>query len=382
MNSYAAAALMWGIALGGLVYRYVMLPFEWSSSWSHLLPGALIGLSVAARQLLRQRGGGAHRERPAFAWLLGLGVVGAALSFGLAYIVFPTVDRVSIARREFPGFSIALPQGDTAEHRTDYVSGGFTLKNVGGANVVVAVHWEAGEEMTQDELKLAADVIAKGLHVKGRSSITVMPGPEGKPAGTILIEGEPSMLLSQLRCGMRRVFVVTTGGPLPRRLHERILTSFECQPNAALESSAKMEVPFVLDLPNWYLAAREPDLVQLTDGAEAFLVIRPLGGSLSLEKLDYDVLVRSISQAAGVEGRVTKREGDRVWLTMTTDGDSVEGWMRFVKCPTATTLVLALAAESSKLDWLHERVKAARCLRQGEKPQVWAAPPMDASVAP
>jgi hypothetical protein len=234
--------------------------------------------------------------------------------------------------------------------------------------------------MTQDQVKITADLMVKALGVKGSASVTTMPGPGGKPADTIAFGGEDgSMLMSQLGCGVRQVLVATVGVRMPRRLHERILASFECRPDPAQEGSAKLTVPLVLDLPGWHLAAREPDLVQITDGATAQLTMRPLPPGL---KIDLEMMIEPIFKAAGVQGRVTKRDGDRISITMSDGSDSLDGWVRLVPCPTGTTMVLALAADQATLDRIYERVGGARCLRPGEKPQEWPAPPPGAPVGP
>jgi hypothetical protein len=85
-------------------------------------------------------------------------------------------------------------------------------------------------------------------------------------------------------------------------------------------------------------------------------------------------------KAAGVQGRVTSRAGDRVNITMSDGTDETSGWMRLVQCPTGSTLVIATGAAQERLDMTYERVKNARCLRAGEAAQVWPDAPADAPI--
>jgi hypothetical protein len=373
-SRYYAAAAMWGVALGAIAYRYGVLPFMWASPWKHVLPGIAIGLVVAGQQLVRS--GDDRGERPGLPVLAGLGVVAAALAFGLSYLAFPTLDRVAIEKREFPGFSLAVPSGEVVENRQDYAAGKLTLKNVGGANGVVIVAWEMGAGMTEQELRMVGELMVKALDANATSTLTTVRGPDGKPVDTIVFTGDATMTLSALVCGARHVMVATGGKHAAMSLHERVIQSFECKPVPGIEETAKMTFPLVIDLPGWYLSADEPDQLQVTDGQNA-LTLRAQDRNLNV---DVAIIVEPMFKAAGIDGKITSRQGERINITMSDGTDSMDGWVRLVKCPTATAFVLALGSSKDNLDFLYDRVNKARCLREGERPQQWPTPPATAPL--
>ncbi|HEY5950036.1 MAG TPA: hypothetical protein VIV40_31290, partial [Kofleriaceae bacterium] len=241
MNRFVAAAAMWGLALGAVAYRYAVLPFDWSSGWKHVLPGAAIGLAIAARQLVRDGGDGHEVKRPGLPIMLGLGAVAALIAFGLAYLAFPTLDRARLARHEFPGFSVAVPDGDVIEDRHDYATGKWALKNAAGANGVAIVAWDIGEGMTKNDLQLVGELLVKAIGAGGASSsMTSVAGPDGHPVETIVFAGDVTMQMSVLRCGGRNVVVATGGRDRAMSLHERVIASFICKPDPAREATAAM----------------------------------------------------------------------------------------------------------------------------------------------
>lgn len=370
MKRYAAVAAMWGVALGLLAYRYGMLPFMWTSGWKHILPGIAIGLAVAGQQLLRQPDE-TRRERPALPLLIAIGAAGALLAFGLSYLAFPTLDRISIEKREFPGFSIALPSGDVHEDRGDYSTGKLALKNAGGVKGVVIVAWEPGTGMTGDELKVVGELMVKTLDQSATATMTKVAGPDGKPVETVMFRGDAALAMSVLTCGKRNVVIATGGSDPAMGLHGRVIASFVCKPDPTQDAAAKMTFPLVIDLPGWYVSENEPDQIQITDGQNA-LVLRAQDRDLNV---DIGVIVEPMFKAAGVDGKITSRQGDRVNLTMSEGQESMDGWVRLVKCPTASAFVMALGTSQDNLDFLYDRVTKARCLRDGESAQQWPSPP-------
>lgn len=376
MNRYAAAALLWGFALGVVVYRYVALPLDWTSPWKHVFVGGAIGLAVAARQLVRVPADSSERKRPALPLLLAIGVAGGLVAIGMAYLAFPSLDRASISPREFPGFSIALPSGEVTEDRQDYAAGKLTMKNTGNARGVAIVGWELGGPMSEQELQMVGELLVKTIGPIGASTLTKLRGPDGTSVDSIVFGGDMSMTMSVLVCGRRRVFVATGGSDPAPGLHERILASFVCKPDPAKEGTAAMTVALVIDLPGWYMGVREADQIGITDG-ENMLLLRP---QYSSAQVDLAMLVEPMFKAAGVQGRVTSRAGDRVNIAMSDGTDEMNGWMRLVPCPTGSTLVLAIGVSSESLDLMYERVGSARCLRPGEAAQVWPDPPANAPL--
>src|SRR5687767_11649255 len=189
---YVAASILIGVALGALVYRYGMLPLGWSSPMRHVFIGGSIGLLVGAHAILKD-GKARHPDakRPTIPLLLGLGAVGALVAFGVSYLAFPGLARASIERREFPGFSIALPAGEVIEDSFVYANGKYTAKNVAKAGGVLIVQWQLGTPMTPEELQLVAGLMgpALGKKLDGAARTTTVPGSDGKPVDTILYGG-------------------------------------------------------------------------------------------------------------------------------------------------------------------------------------------------
>lgn len=376
MKRYAAAAVLWGIAVGAVAYRYGVLPFMWSSPWKHVLPGLAIGLVFAGRALTRDaensRADGRDDVRPAIPLLVALGLAGAALAFGLSYLAFPTLNRLSLERRDLPGFSLALPSGDEIQNDKDYARGRLSLKNVGGVNGVAIVGWEPGiEPATETDLKLVGELMVKAIDKTATASMTKVAGSDGKPVDTVLFRGEAAMALSMLQCGTRHVVIATGGRDVAMDLHERVIKSFVCKPVEELEATAKMTFPLVIDLPGWYAIANDPDQIQITDGENA-LTLRTTDANV---KLDIAALVEPMFKAAGVQGSITSRDGDRVNIVLSDGGDSMDGWVRLVSCPKSSAFILALGTSKDNLDFLYNRVSAARCLRSGEPAQQWPTPP-------
>ena len=373
---YIAASILIGVALGALVYRYGMLPLGWSSPMRHVFTGGAIGLAVGAHALIRD---GKAREpdakRPAVPPLLALGALGVLVAFGVSYLAFPGLARASIEQREFPGFSLALPKGEVIEDSFVYANGKYTAKNVADAGGVVIVQWQLGTPMTPEELKLVANLMgpALGKKIDGTARTTTVPGSDGKPVDTILYGGGGgSFTLSMLTCGNRQVLVATGGGSSTLELQKRVIASFQCKPDPKQEATAAVEIPLVLDLPGWYMAVREIDQIQITDGVTGNLTMRTFPRDF---KVDLADVLGPIFKAAGIDVKVGEKVGERVPLTLSEGSDSIDGWATLKPCPTGTAMVLGLADTPEQLDQLYERVRTARCLRPGEPAQQWPDPP-------
>jgi hypothetical protein len=372
MNRYGAAAVMWGIAAGAFAYRYAMMPLDWGSPWRHVLPGLAIGLAVAAHQLVRSDIG--KSKRPALWTLLGAGACGALIAFGLAYVAFPTLDRSALSVRRFPGFSLAIPDGEVIDDRGDYNNGKLALKRVGNSTGVLFVQWELGTLLEPAELQVLAGVMSKALEVEGTGRVEKLPaGSAGTPTDSIVFGTDRAQfVLSMMPCGVRHVMVATGSAEDTMVLHKRIIASFACEPVAALESTAELRFPLELDLPGWYVSEREIDQLVITDDTTGSLTLRSADKNL---KVDLGIIIEPMFKAAGLEARITGRDGERISFTMQDGSDSIDGWARLVRCPDATAIVIGVAVNLAALDDLDKRVKSGRCLRPGEPAQKWPDPP-------
>jgi hypothetical protein len=225
--------------------------------------------------------------------------------------------------------------------------------------------------MSTDDMKMVGEMLSKAIGGGGTSTLTKVTGPGGTAVDTLVFEGDMTLMMTALGCGGRHVLVATGGRDGALSLHERIVASFVCKPDPTQEAHARISFPLVLDLPGWWLSEDAPDQLQITNGA-AVLSLRAQEPNL---KVDIAMIVEPMFKAAGVEGHITSKQGDRVNITMSDGSDSMAGWVRLVPCPTATAFVLALAPDAATLDELYSKVTSGRCLRSGESPQQWPTKP-------
>jgi hypothetical protein len=363
---------MWGIAVGLIAYRYAVLPLLWSSPFRHVVIGLAVGLAVGGRALLRTRDGG-------LAVLVLAGVVGAGAAFAGSYAAFPTLSRAKLEMRKFPGFSLALPGGETAQDMTsEYATGKLALKGIGGSRSVSIVQWEPGGEMTDEDMNVIANVLAKAIPgVAGQARPTSVTGPDGKPVRSIRFDSDKMILqVSSLVCGSRHVLVATGGESETSELHPRIVASFACTPDPEREKAASEFVfPMNLDLPGWYATSRDPEAFELTDGKTATMTLRvlPAGMHIELENV-LEPIFRAAGLTQGLEVGAKLADG-RVPFKLTIEGETARGWAAMFPCAKATGLVVAFSNDDAGADALHDKLAAAKCRRDGEPVQTWPDPP-------
>lgn len=375
---YVSAVLV-GLGIGVIAYRFAVLGFFWNGSPSFLFPALGSGLVAVGFAIQAKDTQG---ERPRVATRIALAIVGIAAAMGVLYVVVPPLSRIVLARTQLPGFSFELPTAKPSVDNRDYNTGTITWKELGGANAVLTVSWQTGGATTQDleiGMKAVADKIGTGSAVH-----TTMSGPGGKSADTMIVDTDKGVPLrmTMLPCGNRGVLVMSIGAAGIEEVHERILPTFVCTPDAAKEQTAAGEIRVALSLPGWSISEKEVGQVTLMDPEEkAILILREI--SASDTKLE-DAIV-PLFNAFG--GQVTEkpRVGDRVPFVGTIDGSQVEGWARRVECKTHHVLLIAMASTAADAEAAYVASSNAGCLRDGEKPPVWpeapAAPADDAPAA-
>ena len=368
---------MWGFAAGLVAYRYGVLPLLWQSPARHVVPAIAIALVLGGRPLVARREG-------AVGSLVLAGVAGAALAFGLCFAAFPTLSRAKLETRAFPGFSIALPSGETIDDQTaSYAMGKLAMKGIAGSRSVLILQWELGGEMTPEDMKLVAQVLSSAMpDLAGEPRVTTVAGPDGKPLQSILFDGDRGVFeVSAIVCGARHLLVATGGERAALALHERIVASFQCTPDPEREAQAAVfSFPVDLDLPGWYATSRDPEAFEITDGKTATLTLRtlPPGLNLPLERM-----LAPIFQASGLtEGLEVgaKLPDGRVPYKLTIEGETTVGWAALVSCPTASGLVIAVAWDHMIGDALHDKVAAATCRAANAPAQTWPDPPAGADA--
>jgi len=365
---YLLASVFAGAALGLVAYRFGVLPFAWTAKGSFLFPGLAAGLGVAARAVVKDRG-----PRPAVPLLVVGGLVGAAATFGLAFLAVPPLSHARLTVRELPGFSIGLPSGEASEQKFfDYDVGKLMVKNVGGQGGVIAVSWEGGVPSRED-LELAAKALGPAMGGTGTPAITNLTGPRGTAVETVVIDSDKSpMRLSFLPCGTRRVMIATMAGSDTEAVHARVIPTFTCKPDPKRETITPGVVPLIAELPGWFATERDAGQVVLSDGSGMVLLKTMPSSPTGVEDM-----VVPMFNAIGWKLAVTGHVGDRSIVTGTIEGELVHGWVRSVKCVTQAVIVVAIAVDIAGADKLAAQLDAARCARPGEAPTSWPDPPAD-----
>ena len=367
---YLVSALCAGAAVALVVYRFAIVGFGWYGSASFLLPALTMGVLAGCAAWVRAQP--EPRRWPALPLVFALGIAGAGVAVGVAYLVMPPLAASRLTTRELPGFSFDLPSGQVSRELLEYDMGALQLSDAGGHNAAVAVHWEAGAA-SADDLEIAGRVLASALGANGETRPTQVPGPGGSPADTIVVASDKGPLwMTMLPCGKRRIILATIGGGTGvESLHRRIVTSFACKPVAERENARLGEVPIFVELPGWFAAERQPGLLTLSDG-NALLLVRAMPQA---ELPHVEKLLPMIFESMGARVEIGSRAGARTNLTATIDGDRVEGWLLPMQCPQRTVVLLGLTPDRAAADDLARKVAGARCLGADEPVQTWPDPP-------
>jgi len=384
-TSLYLAAVLWGISFSLFAYRFAVMPLIWQSPMRIVLPGIACGLFMGGLQIARMRSkqpdispassGRQRRSQPIpLMAMLGLFGLGFLPVFGLMWALFPPLSRAPLAKRDLPGFSIALPAGEKVTDAVTYPAGSVMLKHVGDGSGVVVVSWEPGGNLTRDELRAMLPLFTKAMALDdagGTTKLGSIAGPDGKPIDTVTFDTDGlDMELSMIGCGIRHVMIATAaqGGVMP--LHQRIVKSFACHPDPTQESTAtSLAFPLALELSGWHLVAQDDEVTQISS-EEASLVLRTLPPALQTPDLASFIGPAFEQTGAHVEV-VDKRGNDYIKVKLEDQGDSGMGWVALFRCPTGIALVLGLAHDDETVSALYEKVKSARCLRAGESPPSW-----------
>jgi hypothetical protein len=385
--SLFVGSLLWGVSLSLFAYRFAVLPLSWHSPLRIVFPGLSVGLFVGALQIVRVRpkesvaatssSGRYRRSQPLpMGAMLGLFALGFLPTFALLWVLLPPLSHSPLTKRELPGFSIALPKGETASETIGYPAGSVMLQHVGDGSGVVVISWEPGGNLTQDELRAMMPLFAKSVtQDSGTTKLGSVAGPDGKPIDTIVFDTDNlDMELTMLPCGVRHVMIATAAGSGVMPLHQRIVASFSCHPDTAQEATAtSLAFPLALDLPGWHLVAHDDEVTQISSD-DASLVLRTLPPAIKTPDLATFIGPAFEQTGAHVE-IVDKSGGDFIKVKLEDQGDTGMGWVALFRCPTGTALVLGLGHDDKTVTALYAAIKATRCLKSGEKPTEFRAAP-------
>lgn len=364
-----AASALWGVAFGLVAYRYGVMPFIWPSTVQYFVPGIAVGAFMGGLQLIRQRPRPTRRSEPyPVMGMVGLFAVGFVLAFGIMYKAFPTLDRVTLKKRTLPGFAIALPSGEKVSDEIAYPTGKLMLKRVGDSRAVVIVQWEPGAPLSSEELRQMVPVFGKFITGgTGTSKLIAIRGPDRKPLETLLLDTDDVDLeLTSIACGVRQVLIATASASGLVRLHQRIISSFECHPDPAQESqSRELAFPLALELPGWHVVSRDSDVTQISNDS-ASLALRTIAPIAKVP--DLADFISTTFEQLGAKVTILEKHDDYIKVKLEDADSTATGWIALVKCPQAFALVLALVQSDTEGNDLYTRVKSSRCLQPGEPP--------------
>ena len=369
---YLLASVFGGAALGLAAYRFGVLPITWKAKGSFLFPALVVGLSFAAKSVIKDRG-----PRPALPLLIVGTLLGAGAAFGAAYLAVPTVGNARMTTHELPGFSIGLPSGEMSDQKFfEYDVGKIMVKNLAGQGGVVAVSWEGGEPSRED-LELAAQALGPTMGATGVPTVTTVSGPRGTAVDTVAVDSDKSPFrMSFLPCGTRRVMVATMAGKDTAAVHGLVLPTFACKPDPKRETITKGVVPIVAELPGWFATERDPGQVVLSDGVGMVLLKTIANSPQGVEDM-----VVPMFNAVGWKLAITGHVDDRSLVSGTIEGQLVHGWVKSVKCSMQAVIVVAIATDLEGANKLATQLQSARCVRHGETPTAWPDPPADPAAA-
>ncbi|MDB4956421.1 MAG: hypothetical protein JWO36_3990 [Myxococcales bacterium] len=361
---YLAAVAAAGASVALLAYRFGVLPFLWRSKLSFVFPGFSAGLGVAAGTILRDL---KPRRWPPLPLVIGAALAGAAVAAGLAFAFAPPLSRVVLSTRSFPGFSIDLPRGETKEKPASYTAGSVHVLDVGGTGGVAGVDWEPGGRLDPDQLQM----LGRALSGSNNPGKLVVGDLAGVKVDTLTISTDKTeIIMTVVPCGTRHLIVMTAGDGT-ETLHARMLATVRCTPDAALEAGAA-QIGVELDLPGWYVAAKEGIQLQLTDGTSA-LIVQPGGATAGPLR---ELLEKGFGAAMGGSIRVGEvRPDGLISFDLTIEKEHVVGLAQQVMCPGNSTLLMLMTPDQASLDRWSSKITAPRCLRPGEPAQHWPDPP-------
>lgn len=254
--------------------------------------------------------------------------------------------------------------------RLMYAEGKIELEDVGGQGGRIMVRWKPGSDLEGKEMEQLVQTLTGMTNAKPAPMVQ-WPGPQGTTMPTAVMKSPMGTIwFSAMRCGDRRVSVLSSGLKAMGELHRRILPTIRCQPVPEEESKLKV-FPWTIELPaGWSLSRSSVSRVTLTDGARSIAV--NAGVDPSQREHLAEVLAASYSTSA-MKLTFGDWEGDRMAMQGTRgDGAPVVGWVWLLGCPTGGVMVMAIASDAADAAELSTLVTTkGRCLKEGEAAPPW-----------
>lgn len=363
---YLVFAACLGAAVGLLVHRFGVMPLRWDSPLARIFEIGAAILVAVSWQVMR------HVQPKRWPWGAMAGVVvasGGAVAL-ISSLLIPRGGGSAdgLTPTKLPGMSLSLPAGVEKRKTVGYATGELVLAEVASKSGVLSVRWLPGA-VNDEEVEIVAKLAEESVQGTERR-IEKWKGPSGADVPTIVLRtaGGP-MATSLVGCGLRRIAITSVGAELMKTVHQQVLASFVCAPEAAREAELQ-GMPWILVADGW--RALDETGATYTDGTNLVTVVRTPAG---LDKDGLRTLVAGVIAANGGQAVVDDAEGDRFPLEVKEGANTFTGWVSPVKCPTGEVAVLALVEDPAALAALTETVtKQGRCLKVGEARPAAAKP--------
>jgi hypothetical protein len=302
---------------------------------------------------------------------MAMAIAATFLAIGVPFCLnnFPSLEAMPLVQRQLPGFSISLPSGEEKASELGYREGRLELIGVADGGGKITVRWEPGKPVELDGLDQLARVIA-GLSKVAPGTTTQWPGPNGTSVLTSVLQmPNQKIWLSMMRCGQRRISVLSIGPEAMGGLHRRILPTIACRPVPGNEAQLNM-LSWTIELPaGWFVFEEPPGQITLANGDHT-IVVR--GDVVPTNRAGLAKLLRNLFSAEDVH-LTFSWEGDRLAMRgALDDGHAFAGWAWVPECPMGRVLVMVLSSDTATASEVLELVTAkGRCLKQGEVAPPW-----------
>jgi hypothetical protein len=356
-NPYLVFAGCLGAAAGLLVHRFGVMPLVWASPLARVFEIGAAMLAAVAWQVMR------HVQPKRWPWgaMAGLAAaVGGAVVLA-AYLVVPSglASDERLKAYTLPGMTVSLPAGVEKRKSLGYATGEVVLAEVAGGGVL-SVRWLPGA-VNDEEVEIVAKLAEESVQGTERR-VEKWKGQGGAEVPTIVLStaGGP-MSTSLIGCGVRRVAITSVGNEQMKTVHQRVLATFSCQPEAASEVDLQ-GLPWILVADGW--RALDDLGARYTNGTDLVTVVRTPS---NLDRDGLRTLVAAVLAANGSQAVIDDADGDRFPLEVKEGANTFTGWMSPIACPGGPIAVIALAETPAELPALTEVVQQkGRCLKAGE----------------
>jgi len=288
--------------------------------------------------------------------------------------------KIEFARREVPGAAFQFPVGKVREQKLDYEEGKFGVQV--GKDTIVQLEWDTGEMLSGEELEnvfVRPVREASGMSVVEHADVLV-----GSGAGQrwLLRDENVEMTLSVWPCGKRFFILTHASGKNPAALARRILDSFECKPDPALDGKQRAIGVEVALGPDFGMTEENPLTVASLDSEG--LVVALVTSQESPDDPKFDELVplflNGVVKTTGVSGasfQVTtlRRNGEtrKLWRGAgRLDGEGRRLLATSFRCGTEVYMTLYMGPDKKPEAGALDLLLRPRCSKSPKRPPPFA----------